>query len=1022
MQNRTGILILTGVLTAICLYFLSFTFVARSIKADAEAYATNKQGQVDRDKKQSYLDSLWKEPVYLGSTLQEVTERELGLGLDLQGGMHVVLEVSPADVLRSLSGNNRDPKFNEALKQSLEDQKTSGSSFVDLFAGNFKKLAPDTKLATIFATSANRSKINYQSTDTEVRKMLTSEVEGAVARAYQVIQARVDKFGVANPNLQRLPGSGRIQIELPGVENPERIRRLLTGAAKLEFTEVYRLNELSPALEGMGAYLLREESQRKAALKSTAPTTGTAAADNSLASQLAKKTADSTGKAATDTAAGTALTQLFLPVGQDQLGVYLRDTARANDVLNAPEVRSLFPADVFFAWDRKSFKTTDGKEILPIFFLKKPGGRAPLEGDVITDATSDYDDRGRPEVTMNMNTDGARKWKNLTAANISRPVAILLDNLVYTAPNVQNEIPNGRSSISGNFTIEETKDLANVLKAGKLPAPTNIVEESVVGATLGSEAVEAGVLSSIIGIILVLIFVVFYYNSAGLIADLALFINLFFLLGVMASLGAVLTMPGIAGIVLSIGMAVDANVLIFERIKEELAEGKSFKVAVADGFKNALSSIIDSNVTTFLTGIILFVFGTGLILGFATTLIIGILTSLFAAIFITRLILEYYIRNGKTLNFTSKLATSLFADSNFDFVSRRKTYYTISSIIIGLGIISAIFQGFSLGVDFKGGRSYVLRFEKAVSTDEIRSALTPVLGTAPEVKTYGGTGIGSNQVKLTTPYLIDDNSRGADKQAETAIYKGLSSIKGNPARIESSQKVGPTIAYDILTSAIWSILLAVAVVFVYILIRFKRLAFGYGSVVALFHDVLIILSIFTIFNGWLPFSLDIDQAFVGALLTIMGYSMNDTVVVFDRIREYLNDTKGKKEDIATIINNALNSTLSRTAVTGFSTILVLLVLFLFGGETIRGFSFAMLIGVIVGTYSSLFVATPIVVDTLQRSKSYEESTATTAKVEKKTGFDAVPTDFTDANPATPEEFTAKKEKKDKKPLIRPSQS
>ena len=1021
MQNKTGILILTGVLTAICLYFLSFTFVARSIKADAEAYATNKQGQVDRDKKQSYLDSLWKESVYLGSTLQEVTERELGLGLDLQGGMHVVLEVSPADVLRSLSGNNRDPKFNEAIKQSLEDQKTSGRSFVDLFAGNFKKLATDTKLATIFATSANRSKINYQSTDTEVKKMLTSEVEGAVARAYQVIQARVDKFGVANPNLQRLPGSGRIQIELPGVENPERIRRLLTGAAKLEFTEVYRLNELAPALEGMGAYLLREETERKATA-ATAPTTGTAATDNSLASQLVKKTADSTGKAATDTAAGSALTQLFLPVGQDQLGVYLRDTARANDVLNAPEVRSLFPSDVFFAWDRKSFTTTDGKEILPIFFLKKPGGRAPLEGDVITDATSDYDDRGRPEVTMNMNTDGARKWKNLTAANINRPVAILLDNLVYTAPNVQNEIPNGRSSISGNFTIEETKDLANVLKAGKLPAPTNIVEESVVGATLGSEAVEAGVLSSVIGIILVLIFVVFYYNRAGLIADLALFINLFFLLGVMASLGAVLTMPGIAGIVLSIGMAVDANVLIFERIKEELAEGKGFKTAVADGFKNALSSIIDSNVTTFLTGIILFVFGTGLILGFATTLIIGILTSLFAAIFITRLILEYYIRNGKTLNFTSKLATSLFSDSNFDFVSRRKTYYTISSIIIGLGLISAIFRGFSLGVDFKGGRSYVVRFEKAVNTDEIRQALTPVLGAAPEVKTYGGTGIGSNQVKLTTPYLIDDNSRGADKQAETAIYKGLGSIKGNPAKIESSQKVGPTIAYDILTSAIWSILLAVAVVFVYILIRFKRLAFGYGAVVALFHDVLVILAVFTIFNGWLPFSLDIDQAFVGALLTIMGYSMNDTVVVFDRVREYLNDNKGKKESIPTIINNALNSTLSRTAVTGFSTILVLLVLFLFGGETIRGFSFAMLIGVIVGTYSSLFVATPIVVDSLQRDKKNEDLTVTTAKVEKKTGFDAVPTDFTDANPATPEEFTAKKEKKDKKPLIRPSQS
>ncbi|GAB4045744.1 protein translocase subunit SecDF [Spirosoma litoris] len=1024
MQNRTGILILTGVIAAICIYFLSFTFVSRNIKSDAEAYATDKAGVVDRNKKQHYLDSLWKEPVYLGSTLQEVTERELGLGLDLQGGMHVVLEVSPADILRSLSGNNRDPKFNQALKQALEDQKTSNTSFVDLFASAFKKLAPDTKLASVFATSANRSKINYQSSDTEVRKLLNDEVNGATTRAFQIIQARVDKFGVANPNIQRLPGSGRIQIELPGVDNPERIRRLLTGAAKLEFTEVYRLNELAPAIEGIGAYLLAQEAARKAAVKTTAPATGSAAKGaSSLESQLAQGSKkDSTAKNDTAAAAaqGTALTQLFLPVGQDQLGVYLKDTARANAVLNAPEVKSLFPADAFFAWDRKTFKATDGKEILPLYFLKKSGGRAPLEGDVITDAANDYDDRGRPEVTMNMNPEGARKWRNLTAANVGRPVAILLDNLVYTAPNVQNEIPNGRSSISGNFTVEETKDMANVLKAGKLPAPTNIVEESVVGATLGSEAVSAGVLSSVIGILLVLGFVVFYYNRAGLIADAALIVNLFFLMGVMASLGAVLTMPGIAGIVLSIGMAVDANVLIFERIKEELELGKSFKVAVADGFKNAMSSIIDSNVTTFLTGIVLFIFGTGLILGFATTLIIGILTSLFAAIFITRLLLEYYIRNGKTLSFSSNWAKKLFADSDFDFVSRRKLYYTVSSVIIGLGIISAIFRGFGLGVDFKGGRSYVIRFEKSVSTDDVRNALEPVLGGSPEVKTYGGTGIGANQVKVTTPYLVDDNSQGADKKAEATVYKGLSSIQGNPAKIESSQKVGPTIAYDLLTSALWSILLAVAVVFVYILIRFKKLAFGYGAIVAMFHDVLIILAIFSIFNGLLPFSLDVDQAFVGALLTIMGYSMNDTVVVFDRVREYLAENKGKKESIATIINNALNSTLSRTAVTGFSTILVLLVLFIFGGETIRGFSFAMLIGVVVGTYSSLFVATPIVVDALSRDQEKEVITPTIS--EKKTGYDAVPADFTTAAPATPEEFTAKKEKKEKKPLIRPSQS
>lgn len=1022
MQNKTGLYILTGVITAICLYFLSFTLVSRSIKADAEAYATTEQGQVDRAKKQRYLDSLWKEPVYLGSTLQEVTERELGLGLDLQGGMHVVLEVSSADLLRSLSGNNRDTKFVQALQQASEDQKTSNTSFVDLFVRNFKQVAPGTKLATVFATSANRGNINYQSSDAQVQAMLNEEVNGAIDRAFQIIQARVDKFGVANPTIQRLPGSGRIQIELPGVDNPERVRRLLTGAAKLEFTEVYRLSELAPALDGLGTYLAQQEATRKSALKpTTAPASGSASErTNSLETQLAQKTQK--GSAAgedTAVAQSAALTQLFLPVGQDQLGVYLNDTARANAVLNVPEVRGLFPADAFFAWDRKSFKAADGKEVLPLYFLKKPGGRAPLEGDVITDAANDYDDRGRPEVIMNMNAEGARKWKSLTAANVGRPVAILLDNLVYTAPTVQNEIPNGRSSISGNFTVEETKDMSNVLKAGKLPAPTNIVEESVVGATLGSEAVQAGVLSSAIGILLVLAFVVFYYNRAGFIADIALVINLFFLLGVMASLGAVLTMPGIAGIVLSIGMAVDANVLIFERIKEELALGKGFKLAVRHGFRNALSSIIDSNVTTFLTGVILFAFGTGLILGFATTLIIGILTSLFAAIFVTRLLLDYYIRNGKTLSFTSSWAKNLFKDSNFDFVSRRKLYYTVSSIVIGLGILSVVIKGFGLGVDFKGGRSYVVRFEKAVSTDDVRNSLEGVLGAAPEVKTYGGTGIGANQVKVTTPYLIDDNSQGADKRAETAIYTGLSTISDNPARIESSQKVGPTIAYDILTSALWSILLAVAAVFAYILIRFKRLAFGYGAVVAMFHDVLIILAIFSIFNGLLPFSLDIDQAFVGALLTIMGYSMNDTVVVFDRVREYLAENKRKKEDIPTIINNALNATLSRTAVTGFSTILVLLVLFIFGGETIRGFSFAMLIGVIVGTYSSLFVATPIVVDSLSRDQA-KDDVMRSISAEKKNGYDTVATEFPGSAIATPDAFTAKKGKRGNKPLIRPS--
>ncbi|MGA0556400.1 protein translocase subunit SecDF [Larkinella sp. VNQ87] len=987
MQNRVGILILTGVIALLCIYYLSFTFVSNSIKQDATNYATLADGSIDYGKKQRYLDSLWKEPVYLGNTLEEVTARELGLGLDLQGGMHVVLEVSPAEILRGLAGGTRDPKFEQALKKAVEAQKSSQSSFVDLFIDAYKDIAPNTKLATIFANSANRGKINFQSSDAEVRKLINDEVDGSISRAFQIIQARVDKFGVANPNIQRLPGSGRILIELPGVDNPERVRRLLSGAAKLEFAEVYTLNDVAGGLDQLGAYLVQLEAERKqAAAQKPGSTTATASTDttqkdNSLAAQLAQKNQPAKGDTAkTDTSAtaaqNAALTSLFVPISQNQLGVYLKDTARANDILGRPAVKALFPVDAELLWDRKAIVTNDNKEILPLYFIRKPAGKAPLEGDVIVDATNDYDDRGRPEVTMRMNAEGARKWRALTAANINRPVAIILDNLVYTAPTVQNEIPNGSSSISGNFTVEETKDMANILKAGKLPAPTNIVEEAVVGATLGSEAVNAGVISSLVGLAIVLVFVVAYYGRAGFIADLALFVNLFFLLGIMASLGAVLTMPGIAGIVLTIGMAVDANVLIFERIKEELALGKPFKQAIADGFTNAYSSIIDSNVTTLLTGVILFIFGTGLILGFATTLVIGILTSLFAAIFITRIILEQYVKNGKTLAFGTSWSKNLFKDSAFDFVSRRRLYYTISSVVIALGIISVIVKGFGLGVDFKGGRSYVVRFEKSVSTEDVRSSLENELPGSLEVKTYGGTGVGGgNQVRVTTSYLADATTPDSDKEAESKLLAGIAKIQGNKGSIESSQKVGPTIANDLIYSALWSILLAVAVVFCYILIRFKKLAFGYGAVVALFHDVLIILAIFSIGNGFLPFSLDIDQAFVGALLTIMGYSMNDTVVVFDRVREYLNDSKGRKESIPVVINNALNSTLSRTAVTGLSTMLVLIVLFIFGGETIRGFSFAMLIGVIVGTYSSLFVATPIVVDALSRDQ-LNEVTAT----------------------------------------------
>ncbi|MCU0341677.1 MAG: protein translocase subunit SecDF [Spirosomaceae bacterium] len=1031
MQNKLGIWILTAVVAILSVYYLSFTFVARGIRKDAEAFATGKDGVINLQKKERYLDSLRREEVYLGSTYQEVTQRELGLGLDLQGGMHVVLEVSPVDILKGLAGGSaRGAQFNEALKKAVEAQKSSQSSFVDLFAGELKRIAPNTTLAQIFSNSTNRGKINSTSSDSDVIAFLKTEVEGATSRAFQIIQQRVDKFGVANPNIQRLSGSGRILIELPGVDNPERVRRLLTGSAKLEFLEVYNLNEVSTSLNSLSAYLTRLDLEQKIAQKGTS-----AAADTTkgtgLAAQLAKGATKTDSSAKDTTAAQTGLGSLFVPVSQNQLGVMGKDTARANEILRRPEVKSMFPSDLVVLWDRKGMETTDKKnEIFPIYFIKKAGA-APLEGDAVVDAGHDYDDRGRPEVTMRMNAEGARKWRNLTAANIGRQIAIVLDDFVYTAPNVQNEIPNGNSSITGSFTVEETKDMSNVLKAGKLPAPTTIVEEAVVGATLGSKSVNSGVISSLVGLLVVLIFMVIYYNKAGIVADIALFINLFFLMGVMASLGAILTLPGIAGIVLTIGMAVDANVLIYERIKEELALGKDLKMAISDGFRNALSSILDSNTTTLLTGVILFFLGTGLILGFATTLVIGIITSLFAALFVSRLILDWWVGKGNKIEFFSSWSQNLFKDANFDFVSRRRTYYIISSVIIGLGIISIIFKGFGLGVDFKGGRSYVVSFEKAISTDEVRQALTAPFGSSPEVKTFGGTGLENTQVKITTSYLVDDTSPDSDKRAEAKLNEGLSKMN-NKATIESSQKVGPTIANDLIWSSIKAILLAILVVSAYIYVRFRKLAFVWGAVVALFHDVLVILAVFSIFNGLLPFSLDVDQAFIGAVLTIMGYSMNDTVVVFDRVREYLRDNRGKKETIPAIINNALNSTLSRTAVTGLSTMLVLIVLFIFGGEVIRGFSFAMLIGVIVGTYSSLFVATPIVVDSLTREQASEDANPNA----KKAAPERLISEFPDAPrggfatgsaggsqqpvemPQEDEEAKPKKEKK--APLIKPS--
>ncbi len=970
MSNKSGVLFFTILLGLISIYYLSFTFVSRSYKQKADAFATDAEGKIDFAKKQRYIDSLWREKVYLGQTLQQVTERELGLGLDLQGGMHVVMEVSPADIVKGMAGNNsKSSAFQQALKNANTAAVSSQSNYIDLFVKAYRDLVPDARLASLFSNSSNRAQININSSDSEVISLLKKELDGSVDRAFKILQARIDKFGVANPNIQRLPGSNRILIELPGIDNPERVRRLLSGAAKLEFAEVYTLNEIGFGLDQLGSFLVRQDEANRAKAASTAPAaaskdTTASAAGTDLASQLAKSATDSS---ATDSSAinkqNAALTNLFMPISNSALGVQIKDTVRANEILRNPEVKAMFPSDLVFMWDRKETSGAPGQAILPLYFIKKPGGVAPLEGDVIVDAVGDFDQYGKPEVTMRMNGEGARKWRALTAANINRPIAIILDDLVYTAPNVTGEIPTGNSSISGNFTIDETKDMANVLKAGKLPAPTHIVEEAVVGSTLGSEAVTKGLISSLVGLVVVLAFMIIYYSKAGWLADIALFVNLFFLMGIMASLGAVLTLAGIAGIVLTIGMSVDANVLIYEGIKAELEEGKPFAQAVQDGFKGALSAIIDSNITTLLTGAILFVFGTGLVLGFATTLVIGLITSLFTAIFITKLLLDYQVKKGNKLAFASGLTKNWFKDTSFDFVSQRRKFYIVSGIVLVIGILSFIFKGFGLGVDFKGGRTYTIRFEQNVNTDDVRQVFTEALGQAPEVKTFDGF----DQIKVTTDYLIEDTSVEADRKAQDVIAEAAAKVHGNKGTIVSSSKVGPTIANDMIYSAFWAVLLAIVVNFVYIFIRFRNLAFGYAALISLAHDVLVLLVVFSLFNGWIPFiSLDIDQAFIGSVLTIMGYSMNDTIVIFDRIRSYLNDPKSRKESIPVIINNALNKTLSRTAVTGITTMMVLIVLMIFGGEVLRGFTFSMLIGVIVGTYSSLFIAAPIVVDALQR--------------------------------------------------------
>jgi len=998
MKNKGFVVVLTIIVSLLCIYYLSFTFVAQSIQKEATKANTDANGNVDYAEKQRYLDSIWNEPVYnlLGMeyTYQEVKETELNLGLDLQGGMHVTLEVSPVDILKGLSANNQDPDFQAALKTAKENVRGTQLNYVDEFYSAFKQNAPDKSLAYIFANTANRGRISLNSSDSEVLKVINEEVEGAIDRSFDILRTRIDRFGTSQPNIQKIQGTGRIQIELPGVDNPERVRKLLQGVAKLEFWEVHEIADIMPTLQSINDKLVKEQQAELKASDLTGDNTSTSEEGNAtddlsslLGDDEGNDSADTSALAENDSATSnldSALNNQVSPLFsliKSQYGLIydLKDTATINRILQRNDVQQIIPANMKFLWAVKPVKneTVGAPELIELHAIKTSRtGKAPLTGEVITDARQDLDQRSRPAISMQMSAAGAKTWRRLTASNIGHRIAIVLDNYVYSAPNVEGEIPNGNSSITGNFTVDEAKDLANILKAGALPAPTTIVEDVVIGPTLGKVAQREGIISIVAGLVIVIIFMVIYYAKGGLIANVALFFNIFFILGILAQLTASLTLPGIAGIVLTIGMSIDANVLIFERIKEELRNGAGLKAAIGSGYTKAYSSIIDANVTTFITGLFLYTLGQGPVKGFAITLMIGIVCSFFSAVFITRVIVEFFSKKGdrSKLSFANAFSKNALNNVNFDFLSKRKMAYIFSSTFIIIGIVAMFIKGLTLGVDFKGGRSYIVSFNEAVVPSQLKKSITPFFDNeGTEVKTYGA----NNILKITTSYMIEDESDEADVTVKNALIKGiestgLTSINGDPNEqpgsfaISSSSKVGATIADDIKNSSYESAIFALISIFLYILIRFRKWQFGLGAIVALFHDTLFVISAFAIASLF-GMAYEVDQVFVAAILTIIGYSINDTVVVFDRIRENLGIKTGT--EMKKVFNESLNGTLSRTLITSVTTLIVVLVLFIFGGAALKGFSFALLVGILIGTYSSIFIATPIVVDLNARKEA-----------------------------------------------------
>ena len=1004
MQSKGAIRFVAILLLLASLWQLSFTLVANRQEKKAEKFAEAKAeaamnaaafGKVAEADKAFYLDSIRKvenrryidsissEKIYLGYTFKDVQAKAINLGLDLKGGMNVMLQVQLEDLVKALAGGNNAPEFTNALALAKERSIDSRNDFITLFAEAWEETSNGMPLAQIFGTYEMRDKIGPESTDAEVIEVIRAESESAISNSFNVLRNRIDRFGVTQPNIQKLGNSGRILVELPGVKEPERVRKLLQGTASLEFWATYTNEEIEGYLveaNNVLAQMLAAEDETPA-VEETAET----AEDDLLAEELKQTENDAAAEA--EMIKQNPLFSLLQPSGARGhacIGyAHYADTAQINKYFAMQQIKQLFPPEFKPMWTVKASAMDPNENIFELVAIKASSrdGKAPLDGGAVTDARVQYGNTGAsPEVSMTMNAEGANVWARMTKDNIGRQIAIVLDGMVYSYPNVQTEITGGSSQITGDFTLEEAEDLANVLKSGKLPAPATIIQEQVVGPSLGAESINAGLISFVIAFILVLLYMLFFYRGAGLVADIALLCNVVLLFGTLVSFGAVLTLPGIAGLVLTLGMAVDANVIIYERVKEELRAGKGLSKAIADGYKNAYSAIVDGQITTLLTGIVLFVFGSGPVQGFATTLIIGIITSVLTSIFITRIIFDDRVSKGKSIAFDSKLTRNFLQNTHFDFIGKKKIAYIVSGVVILISLVSIFTKGFTYGVDFTGGRTYVVRFDQPVTAEDVRAAALEEFDGAVEVKQFGG----ESQMKITTQYLVENESTEADAEVENKLYNSLkgffaedltfeqfTSTLENPNGIISSDKVGPTIANDITRDAIIAVIIALFVIFAYIAVRFRGWTWGLGGVTGLAHTALIVIGFFSLFSGILPFSLDIDQTFIAAILTIIGYAINDTVVIFDRIREF--KELHPKADFRQNVNAALNSTLSRTMNTSLTTLVTMLAIAIFGGEVIRGLAVALILGIVIGTYASIFIATPIMYDVTRKAEAKKQS-------------------------------------------------